>query len=362
MFRVDIENKRLIELRLTGFSEQKLRERFDIQEWIEKSPTILGEELLVIGKEVTLPSGKRLDLLCIDKAAALVVVELKRDDSGASVEWQAIKYASYCSNFLPEEIFRQYAKYLSLTDGDASKAIEEFIDVDMESLNADQRIILASKEFNSEVISAVLWLREFGVDIQCTRLAPYIDTSGNLFIKPETIIPLPEAKDYIERKETKQRKVASSPGEWTGSWFVNVGEGPHRTWEDNVAFGFIGAGQGTRYSSALSRLSTGDKIYAYMAGLGYVGLGEVTSPSVMIKDFVVQGTNIPLLQAGLKAARPSENADDEALSEWVVGVKWLKTVPKAQAKTFVGVFANQNVVCKLRNDQTLEFVQKEFGR
>jgi hypothetical protein len=362
MFRVDIDKKQLIELKLTGFSEQKLRERFDIQEWIEKSPTILGEELLVIGKEVILPSGKRLDLLCIDKEAALVIVELKRDDSGASVEWQAIKYASYCSNFLPEEIFKQYARYLGRSEADASKAIEEFIDVDMESLNADQRIILASKEFNSEVISAVLWLREFGVDIQCTRLAPYLDTNGDLFIKPETIIPLPEAKDYIERKETKQRKVASVPGEWTGSWFVNVGEGTHRLWEDNVSFGFIGAGQGRRYSSALNRLSVGDKIYAYMKGLGYVGFGEVTSPAVMIRDFVVPSTKTPLLSSGLKAARPSENSEDEALSEWVVGVKWLKTLAKSQAKTFPGVFANQNVVCKLRHDQTLVFVQKEFGK
>lgn len=362
MFRVDINNKCLIELKPTGFSELGLKERFDIQEWIEKSPTILGEELLVIGKEVILPSGKRLDLLCVDKSATLVIVELKRDDSGASVEWQAIKYASYCSNFLPEEIFRQYAGYLDKPEADAAKAIEEFIDGDIESLNSVQRIILASKEFNSEVISAVLWLREFGVNIQCTRLAPYLDADGGLFIKPETIIPLPEAKDYIERKEIKQRKVASIPGEWTGYWFVNVGEGPHRTWEDNIKFGFIGAGQGKRYSSALHRLSVGDKIYAYMKGLGYVGFGEVISPAVMIRDFIVSESNIPLLDAGLKAERPDENSDDEELSEWVVDVKWIKTVPKSQAKTFSGVFANQNVVCKLRHEQTLKFVQQELGK
>lgn len=362
MFRVDVDNKRLIELKLTGFSDLGLKERFDIQEWIEKSPSILGEELLVIGKEVILPSGKRLDLLCVDKAAALVVVELKRDDSGVSVEWQAIKYASYCSNFLPEEIFKKYAGYLDKPEAEATKAIEEFIDGDIESLNSDQRIILASKEFNSEVISAVLWLREFGVDIQCTRLAPYLDADGRLFIKPETIIPLPEAKDYIERKETKQRKAVSAPGEWTGCWFVNVGEGPHRTWDDNQKFGFIGAGQGKRYSSALNRLAVGDKIYAYMKGLGYVGFGEVTSPAVMIRDFNLADGGASLLKAGLKAARPDENCDDEDLSEWVVGVRWIKTVPKTQAKTFAGVFANQNVVCKLRHEQTLKFVQQEFGK
>ena len=361
MFRVDIDNKLLVELKLTGFSDLGLKERFDIQEWIEKSPGILGEDLLVIGKEVILSSGKRLDLLCVDKEAALVIVELKRDDSGSSVEWQAIKYASYCSGLLPEEIFRQYAGYLGKSEVEAAKAIEEFIDADIESLNCGQRIILASKEFNSEVISAVLWLREFGVDIQCTRLAPYLD-EDRLFIKPETIIPLPEAKDYIERKETKQRKAVSAPGEWTGCWFVNVGEGSHRTWDDNQKFGFIGAGQGKKYSSALKKLGIGDKIFAYMKGLGYVGFGYVESRAVMIRDFYLPDGGPSLLRAGLKAEKPDENCDDEDLSEWVVGVRWIKTVPKAQAKTFAGVFANQNIVCKLRHEQTLKFVQQEFGK
>jgi hypothetical protein len=360
MYRVDINNKKLVALKASNFTELGLKERFDIQEWIEKSPFILGEDLLVIGKELTLPSGKRLDLLCIDKAAALVIVELKRDDSGASVEWQAIKYASYCSNFLAEEIYGHYANYLGKDEHEAQKAIEEFIDEDIETLNTEQRLILVSKEFNSEVISAVLWLRDFGVDIQCTRLAPFQDENGVLFIKPETIVPLPEAKDYIERKEAKQRK--SSPiGEWTGYWFVNVGESSHRTWDDNMRFGFVGAGQGKRYSSALNRLTVGDRIYAYMKGIGYVGFGEVTSKSMMIKDFAVGEPAKPLLDAGLKAERPGENSDDEELSEWVVGVRWIKTLPKSQAKTFAGVFANQNIVCKLRHEQTLKFVHSEFG-
>lgn len=360
MYRVDIKTKTLVALKPTGFSDLNIRERFDIQEWIEKSPEILGEDLLVIGKEVTLPSLKRLDLLCIDKQGLLVIVELKRDDSGSSVEWQAIKYASYCSKLLPEELFKQYAAYLGQGEAEAAKAIEEFIDEDIDGINREQRIILASREFNSEVISAVLWLREYGINIQCTRLAPYIDLDGELFIKPETIIPLPEAKDYIERKEFKHRAAVNIAAEWTGHWFVNVGEGPHRTWEDNVKFGFVGAGQGKKYSSALLRLSVGDRLYAYMRGLGYVGLGEVTRPACMIRDFRVDETGASLLQAGLKALKPEENSEDSDLSEWVVGVRWIKTLGKGQAKTFPGVFANQNVVCKLRHEETLKFVEREF--
>lgn len=210
MYKVDIQNKFLTELTKARFSDLGLKERFDIQEWIEKTPSILGEELLVIAKEYELPSRTRLDLLAIDKQANLVVIELKRDESGSSVDWQSIKYASYCSNFTQEEIYRIYAEYLGANEDESEVKIETFIDNETENLNDSQRIILASKEFHSDVASAVLWLRDFGVEIQCVKLEPFIDSENNLFINPSIIIPLPEAKDYIKRKETKIKEKTLS--------------------------------------------------------------------------------------------------------------------------------------------------------
>ena len=206
MYKVDIENKQLIKIPSTTFSSLNLRERFDIQEWIEKTPDILGEELLIIAKELILSSGKRLDLLAVDRRGALVIIELKRDDSGSDVEWQAIKYTSYCSSLTQTDIFKHFAEYLGGDAGEAQDKIEEFIDTEIEDLNEKQRIILVSKEFHSEVASAVLWLREYEVDIECVRLSPHLDENQNLFINPEIIIPLPEAKDYIQKKETKQKE------------------------------------------------------------------------------------------------------------------------------------------------------------
>ena len=122
MYKVDLENKKLIKIPKTSFSALSIRERFDIQEWIEGTPQILGEDLLIIGKELVLPSGRRLDLLAVDKQGALVVIELKRDDSGSDVEWQAIKYVSYCSSCSQDEIYMRKRKvsstfYLLLPNG-----------------------------------------------------------------------------------------------------------------------------------------------------------------------------------------------------------------------------------------------------
>lgn len=207
MYKVNITDKSLTKLTPTNFSAHNLLERYDIQEWIEKTPEILGEEFLIVSKELTLPSGCRLDLLAIDKNARLVVIELKRDDSGKDVDWQAIKYTSYISNFLVEEIINHYSVYLKTDDEYARAKINEFIDEELEILNHSQRIILISKEFHSDVISSVLWLRDYGIDIECLRLKPFVDENNELFIHPDKIVPLPEAKDYIIKKERKQKEI-----------------------------------------------------------------------------------------------------------------------------------------------------------
>ncbi len=49
------------------------------------------------------------------------------------------------------------------------------------------------------------------------------------------------------------------------------------------------------------------------------------------------------------------------MAEYVVGVEWKMTVEPAQAKRFKGAFANQNIVCKLRDEATVDFLIEEFN-
>jgi hypothetical protein len=81
----------------------------------------------------------------------------------------------------------------------------------------------------------------------------------------------------------------------------------------------------------------------------------------MAKDFVVPTHgkalfDLPLVQPGIK-----KNAEDAEKAEWVVPMRWVATVELAEAKRFEGAFANQNVVCKLRQPATLAFLAKELG-
>jgi hypothetical protein len=151
------------------------------------------------------------------------------------------------------------------------------------------------------------------------------------------------------------------PRHWSGYWFVNVGEGAHRNWDDSRRYGFISAGQGVRYSSALRILPVGAKIFAYVSRWGYVGYGEVTYEAMPIKDFVIETERKRLLDLPLLEERIAENSDNLELSEWVVAVRWLRTFPRNNARTLKGVPSYRNIVCKLTHPTTIKFLESEFG-
>src|SRR5471030_2943476 len=99
MFRIDSQTNSIMPLTARTFVDLGFKERNNLQEWIAKAPSCLGEELLIIQKEFAgfSDTHERLDLLAIDKQGSLVLIENKLDDTGRDVTWQALKYASYCS-------------------------------------------------------------------------------------------------------------------------------------------------------------------------------------------------------------------------------------------------------------------------
>jgi len=198
----------------TDFKSQNILERQDIEKWVESYPDILSEELLILTTEYDKfdKTNERLDLLAIDKLGNLVIIELKRDDSGKYVDLQAIKYAAYCSNLTLEDVCKAHFDYLNAkgekTDIESVKnRIVDFIENDeFEEINDSPRIILVSREFRPEVTASVLWLRKFGLDIRCIKLSPYQMDEETIIFSSNTLIPLPEAEDFIIKSEEKDKK------------------------------------------------------------------------------------------------------------------------------------------------------------
>lgn len=220
MFLVNQQTKRLTRLKEKRFSELKIHERDDLQEWIANTPEALDEELLIIQKEFDgfEDTRERLDLLALDKKGRLVIIENKLDDSGKDVVWQLLKYAAYCSNLTQKDVPTIYQKYLnrSSQDENAEANLCEFLNVeDLEEVvlnpRNEQRLVFIAANFRKEVTAAVLWLLGHGVEVQCFRVVPF-SFGEELFIDLQQIIPAPEAADFMIGMAAKDSEEKSVQG------------------------------------------------------------------------------------------------------------------------------------------------------
>ena len=205
MFKIDTAANSITSLTIRTFGDLGFSERKNLQEWIAKEPSCLGEELLIIQKEFSgfSDTHERLDILALDKQGSLVLIENKLDDTGRDVTWQALKYASYCSRLSKENIRSIYQEFLAKTDpnADARDLITEFLEADdyeEVALNKSitQRIILIAANFRKEVTSTVLWLLNFKLRVQCFLVTPY-SMGDQHFLNIEQIIPTKDAEEFM---------------------------------------------------------------------------------------------------------------------------------------------------------------------
>ncbi|MFL0681680.1 MAG: LEM-3-like GIY-YIG domain-containing protein [Algoriphagus aquaeductus] len=145
-----------------------------------------------------------------------------------------------------------------------------------------------------------------------------------------------------------------------GLYYVNVGEGDHRCWQDCRQFGFLSAGQDRKWSDPIRTLEIGDIVVAYLKGKGYVGIGRVSEKAVRVNDFKFEGKS--LKEQNLKVLNIFENSENER-SEFLVKIDWIKTVESNQAKwkSNSGLFTIQLIKASLQNQYaTREFLENEF--
>lgn len=212
-----LEGDKIKELTKTTFSNEKISEARDLQKFIINSIETIEQDLLVISSEFGdwEESRRRIDILCLDKDANLVVIELKRTEDGGHMELQAIRYAAMVANMTFEKAVKAHSKYLknhSNTEKDPEGEILKFLEWDEaneDDFANDVRIILVSADFSKEITTSVLWLIEREIDIKCIRIRPQKD-GENLYFDIQQIIPLPETADYqvkLREKAAEQRQA-----------------------------------------------------------------------------------------------------------------------------------------------------------
>lgn len=224
----------LLELKDTGFSDEGIQERRDLQRLLREQVNIISPDTMVIAEEFSNweDSKRRIDLLGLDKDAKLVVIELKRTETGGHMELQAIRYAAMVSTMTFQQVVQAHEQHLASidkTDVKAETAMLDFLgwdEPDEDEFAKDVRIVLASGEFSKEITSAVMWLNERDLDIRCVRLRPY-KLDERVLVDIQQVIPLPEAAEYqvrIREKTEQKREARQSTRDYTKYDLTIAGE------------------------------------------------------------------------------------------------------------------------------------------
>mgnify|MGYP001453229104 CR=1 FL=1 len=214
-----VTREKLEAVKQTSFVDEKLLERRDLQRLLKSDISAIGDDLMVIAEEFGdwEESNRRIDLLCLDKQARLVVVEIKRTEDGGHMELQAIRYAAMVSSMTLDQVISTYARMLATPDPavTARREILEFLELDSAEeaeLTDEVRIVLVSSNFSAELTTSVIWLNRHGIDLTCIRFKPY-RTADEVLIDVTQIIPLPEAEDYeikVRAQAQEIKKVRSA--------------------------------------------------------------------------------------------------------------------------------------------------------
>jgi len=186
-------------------TETKLKQEHLLEEhledWIVANHALLGERLLIIGRQVMIPDIRdRIDVLALDAQGNAVIIELKRGAVKDPVDMQALRYASYVANWGYQDFENQVRSHLGKAadpNFNFNEMFEQFcadagVD-EVPDLNVDQRIIVVGSEVRAKLGSVALWLREHNVDIKVIEIELYREGS-TLLLQPQTIIPLPVSR------------------------------------------------------------------------------------------------------------------------------------------------------------------------
>jgi hypothetical protein len=342
----------LVSLPATGLDAESR-----LEELLDHDITVANPGWMVIGRQVDTGLGSRVDLLAIDSAANLILLELKRNQTPREVIAQVLEYGSWVVKQRADDIAQIYARYLERHHPERGKLSfdEAFrnrfgLREVPEDLNQSHELVVVASNFDATSERIVSYLaEEHDVAINAIFFRVFKDSGREYLAR----VWLRDPSEIEIAAETKK------PGSWNGEYYVSFGG--DRDWEEARKFGFISGGGGRYYSQTLYMLSPGDRVWVNVPGTGYVGVGRVEQPVVPIEEFLVDkdGRPVPITSlANLKISRARKSTEDVEKAEYVVRVKWHKTVPESQAVKERGFFGVQHTVARPKDDRWRHTIER----
>jgi hypothetical protein len=342
------------------FSSLDLERR--LEDMIVHDPSLTGTDLLVIGRQVSTRFGGNIDVLAVDADGFVHVLELKRGRTPREVVAQVLDYGSWVQQLDVDQVSTIFT---AQNDRNFDEAFADRFGRPVPDLfNSNQQLTIVASDLDPASERIVAYLAEqYSVPLNAVFFRHFADASSE-YLARTWLLPPEEVATRSARTMRRVPKVRP----WNGRDFYvilgNVKEEAYR-WEIGRTYGFVGAGGGSWYSKPLRNLTLGKRVFAYVGGAGYVGIGEVTGQMLPLRDLevewdgkIVRVIDQPEIGEDLRQRAWS---NDEHVTEYAVPVQWLAQRPVPDAVAERGLFASTVTVCKLRDDRTIECVVSALG-
>lgn len=335
-----------------------------LEEILGENIGMLSPNWMVIGRQVPTGYGGLIDLLAMDRDANLVVIELKRGQTPRDIVAQLLDYGSWVTQLKSEDvatIFNDFQERwrLGQTGVSINDAFKKAFGIAIpDEVNASHELVIVAAELDPATERIVRYLAEkYQVRINAVFFRTFED----------------DAREYLTRAwfrdpsdVTAEPPVRAPGGEWNGEYYVSFGY-PLDVVRDGLARGYIVAGGGSWYSRTLQKLQPCARIWVNVPGSGYVGVATVESTMVPAENFLVldeDGKEVRLIDVSSPAERLNRASDNPETADYLVRVKWLKTVDPSQAVREMGFFGNQNSVAQpttAKWDHIVERLKAQWG-
>lgn len=217
---------------LTEVPSSTLNAEEQLEEWLEEDISILSDNLLVIGRQVSTDFGGALDLLCIDEAGDLVVIELKRDKTPRGVVAQALDYASWVVDLSSNDVEQQVQDH---HDRSLEAVFQETFDIGLpDVLNESHRILVVGSQIDARSERIIEYLSdEHGVNINAATFQYHeSEETGSLLsrvflIDPDQVETRSRRKGSSNRKPnlTREELQQLADEQEVGTWYRNLVQG-----------------------------------------------------------------------------------------------------------------------------------------
>lgn len=297
----------------------------DLENWIAEKPDLLGDEILIINRQLEIPGVGRLDLLGIDHNGTFVIVELKRDLSSREAVAQALDYASWLNSESPDHLVELANEFLKCS---LKEAFAETFPTELPDLNCqNHRILLVAARLDASAERIIEYLSErYSVEINAAFFT-YSRLSSGKEILARTLLVADDARPrrVIPTSKPSLEELLNVAAQRQVLPIVEASREASELWKEH---------RGSKYGGAFSywtKNTAGNSRSVF----GIIPGDKWSSPAGQLIVWV-QVKNLAEITGEEQTAIRQGLGQFHVIDEWKSGECWLRLKSAEEAKALVG--------------------------